>query len=113
MDYQYKLDYHAIARNIKAARKQLCMTQAELAEHIEISTNAVAKLENDLMTPSLQTLVNIANVLHMDFNHLLSDRESKTEKTSQDALLSGLVSELSAQEKDFLIHVIRGLKLYS
>ena len=38
MDYQYKLDYPAIARNIKAARKQLCMTQAELAEHIEIST---------------------------------------------------------------------------
>lgn len=110
MDCQYKLDYPAIARSIKSARKQLCMTQAELAERIELSTNAVAKLENDLMTPSLQTLVNIANVLHMDFNLLLS-RGTTQEKTSQDTLLSGLVSELSPQEKDFLIHVIRGFKL--
>lgn len=112
MDYQYKLDYPAIARGIKAARKQAGLTQAELAERIDISTNAVAKLETDLMTPSLQTLVNIANVLHLDFNVLLSGGEAENTETSQDIFLTGLLRELSPKDKDFLIHIINGLKLY-
>ena len=112
MEHRYKLDYPAIARRIKYARKQAGMTQAELAERIDISTNAVAKLENDLMTPSLQTLVNIANTLHMDFNVLLSGEASDPAPNSQDAFLAGLLRELSAKDKDFLIHVINGLKLY-
>ena len=112
MEQRYKLDYPAMAQRIKTARKQAGMTQAELAERIDISTNAVAKLENDLMTPSLQTLVNIANTLHMDFNTLLSDEPAETALSDQDAFLTGLVRELSAKDKDFLIHVINGLKLY-
>ena len=112
MDCRYKLDYPAIARRIKTARKEAGLTQAELAERIEISTNAVAKLENDLMTPSLQTLVNIANVLHIEFDHLLSDPEGSSSPDSKDAFLSGLLQELEPQEKDFIIHVINGLKLY-
>ena len=106
------MDYPAIARRIKAARRLAGLTQAELAEHIEISTNAVAKLENDLMTPSLQTLVNIANVLHLDFNALLTDEAAMGADSGQDQFLTGLLRELSAKDKDFLIHVINGLKLY-
>ena len=50
MDYQYKVDYPLIAKRIKEARKLAGLTQEQLAEKIEISTNAVAKLENNLMT---------------------------------------------------------------
>ena len=70
MDYKYKLDYHLISKRIKDARKLSGLTQEQLAEKIGISTNAVAKLENNLMTASLQTLVNIANVLNIDMNTL-------------------------------------------
>ena len=112
MDYRYKLDYPAIARRIKAARKQTGLTQAELAERIDISTNAVAKLENDLMAPSLQTLVNIANVLHMDLNDLFFDCVPQNDETAQDRLLVALLDELSIRDKAFLIHVISGLKQY-
>jgi len=112
MDYQYKLSYPAIARSVKAARRQAGLTQAELAERVDISTNAVAKLETGLMTPSLQTLVNIANVLHLDFNALLSSEDTEHAKSSQDIFLTGLLRELSAKDKDFIIHIINGLKLY-
>ena len=112
MDFRYKLDYHAIAQRIKTARKQAGLTQAELAEKIDISTNAIAKLENDLMTPSLQTLVNIANVLHLDLNNLLRNEDGHNNESSQDLFLIGLVQELTSKDKDFLIHVINGLKLY-
>lgn len=112
MDYKYKVDYPLIARRIKTARKLAGLTQEQLAEQIDISTNAVAKLENNLMTASLQTLVNIANVLHMDINDLLCEERPAEEKSSQDAFLCGLIRGLSPADKDFIIHVINGMKLY-
>ena len=39
MDYRYKVDYPLIARRIKAARKYAGLTQEQLAEQIDISTN--------------------------------------------------------------------------
>lgn len=112
MDGKYKLDYPLIAARIKAARKLAGMTQEQFAEKIDISTNAVAKLENNLMTASLQTLINIANVLHMDFNYLLCG-ESVVERSSLDLYLDGMLHDLSPKEKSFIIHVINGLKLYN
>ena len=113
MDCRYKLDYSIIAAQVRSARKQAGLTQAELAEKIDISTNAVAKLENNLMTVSLQTLVHIANTLHLDFNQLLSGHLPVNEKSAQDQLLIGLLEELSPQDKEFLIHVVRGLSIYN
>jgi transcriptional regulator with XRE-family HTH domain len=112
MDYQYKVDYPLIARRIKMARKRAGLTQEQLAEKIDISTNAVAKLENHLMTASLQTLVNIANVLHVDINEFLRKETDVEEISSQDAFLNSLISGLTPKDKDFIIHVINGLKLY-
>ena len=87
------------------------MYLTELAEKIDISTNAVAKLENNLMTVSLQTLVNIANVLHLDFNRLLS-RDPKRTESGPDPLLTELLQELSPRDREFILHVIKGLSLY-
>ena len=112
MDYQYKLDYPLIARRIKTARKAAGLTQAELAEHIDISVNAVAKLENDLMTPSLQTLVNIANVLHLDMDRLFRPEEDTDPDSSQAVFLSRLIQSLPPRDRDFILHVVQGLKQY-
>ena len=42
MEYRYKLDYRVIGKRVKEARKAAQITQAELAEKIIMSTNAVA-----------------------------------------------------------------------
>ena len=112
MDYKYKVDYPLIARRIKTARKQAGLTQEQLAEKIDISTNAVAKLENNLMTASLQTLVNIANVLGIGMDYLLCERCPTNQASNIDVFLDGLIDGLSQQDKEFIIHVINGLKLY-
>lgn len=90
------------------------MTQEQLAEKIDISTNAVEKLENNFMIPSLQTLVNIANVLGMDMYYPLQ-RDSTPSKgeAGDDALLRSLIRGLSQRDKDFIIHIINGLKIYN
>ena len=114
MERKYKLDYQMIAKRIKTARKAAQLTQAELAEKINISTNAVAKLETNLMNVSLQTLINIANVLDIDMNYLLSeniDINSRDENT--DIFLESLIANLSMRDKAFIIHTINGLKAYN
>ena len=113
MDYNYKVDYPLIAKRVKEARKFAGLTQEQLAEKIDISANAVAKLENNLMTASLQTLVNLSNVLGIDINYLLCEEYTAPQETSRDAFLDSLIHGLSQREKEFVIHVIHGLKLYN
>lgn len=114
MEYRYKLDNQALAAKVRAARKAAHMTQAELAEKIDISTNAVAKLETNLMSISLQTLVNIANVLDIDLNYLLSAEESRnTAPDTSDMFLESMIHSLSIRDKTFVIHMINGLKAYN
>lgn len=114
MDYKYKLDYSFISRQVKQAREAVHLTQAELAEKIDISTNALAKLETNRMHPKLQTLLNIANVLQLDVNYfLLNNAENGSDKEDEiDRLLNIRFHNLSDKDKAFLIHVIDGLKLY-
>lgn len=115
MEYQYKLDYTFIAKRVKQAREAADITQAQLAERIDISTNAVAQLETDRMHPKLQTLLNIANVLQLDINYFLRDRAEDIvgEENEVDRLLKGWINDLSFKEKVFLLHVIEGLKKYN
>ena len=101
-----------IAKRIKAARKIAGLTQEQLAEKIDISTNAIAKLENNLMTASLQTLINISNVLNIDINYLLCESDTNGETDSLDVFLESLIHGLSSKDKAFIVHVINGLKLY-
>ena len=114
MEYKYKLDYKEISKRVKAARKIAKLTQAELAEKINISTNAVAKLETNLMTASLQTLINISNVLDLDIDYLLfGESKDNNEPTNADVFLTNQIQKLSQKDKDFVIHIINGLKIYS
>ncbi|MBD5152984.1 MAG: helix-turn-helix transcriptional regulator [Oscillibacter sp.] len=114
MERKYKLDYQMIAKRIKAARRAAQLTQAELAEKINISTNAVAKLETNLMSVSLQTLINIANVLDIDMNYLLSDNiDINGNDENTDIFLESLIANLSMRDKAFIIHTINGLKAYN
>ena len=111
MDYKFKLDYPLIAKRIKDARKLSGLTQEQLAEKIGISTNAVAKLENNLMTASLQTLVNIVNVLNIDMNTLFLPNENPTQSSLNEYLINH-IQGLSTKDKEFLIYIINGLQIY-
>ena len=114
MEHKYKLDYGIVSKKIRETRKLANLTQAELAEKINISTNAVAKLETNLMSTSLQTLINIANALNIDINYLLLDENTvHKQQTSRDVFLESLIDRLSQKDKDFIIHTINGLKLYN
>lgn len=110
---KYRLDYPMIAKRVKEARDAAHLTQAELAEQIDISTNSVAQLETNRMKTSLWTLVNIANAFHLDINYFLCEDSNQADEIDKlDLALNSRLQSLSNRDKAFLIHVIDGLKLY-
>lgn len=115
MEHKYKLDYSLISNRIKEGREAAHLTQAQLAESIDISTNAIAQMETHRMRPKLRTLLNIANVLGADVNYFLRDsiNEFDVEDDEMDLALNARLRGLSSKEKAFLIHVIDGLKTYN
>ena len=51
-------------------RKLRRVTRIELAEHIEISYNMLAKIENNLVNPSVRIALLIAEAFEMSVNEL-------------------------------------------
>lgn len=110
---EYKLNYPLIAKRVKELRESAKLTQAELAEKIDISTNSVAQLETNRMKTSLWTLVNIANAFHLNIDYFLCEDSKQDDKINKlDLALNSRLYNLSDKDKAFLIHVIDGLKLY-
>lgn len=65
------LDYQAIGKRIANKRKELHLTQAQLAELAGISASHLGHIEVGTAKPSLQIFVDIANALHVTNDQLL------------------------------------------
>lgn len=62
-----------LASNIKAERNRKNITQAELAELINMSDSAISLIERGIQTPSIFVVHDIARVLSIDINDLLKN----------------------------------------
>lgn len=56
-----------IGESIKNRRKELGITQPHLAELAGVSTNSLYKIERGQANPTLETLLQLAEVLGMEF----------------------------------------------
>ena len=61
-----------ISTNIKKRRKELGMTQEQMAERLGVSTPAVNKWENNVTFPDITLLSPLARLLETDLNTLLA-----------------------------------------
>ncbi len=59
-----------LGEKITQLRKQRQMSQEELAEHMDVSRQAVSKWENDVSKPDTQNLIALAKLLGVDLNEL-------------------------------------------
>ena len=82
------MDAQKVGKRIQEIRKARGLTQAELAQQVDLSTKYISNIECGFKTPKLNTFVAIANALQCDANALLSDVLDVT--TSQE---SGMISE--------------------
>ncbi len=61
------------ARNLKAERYRKGVTQAELAERVDVSESTISLLERGLQTPSIFLVCDISKFLGIDINDLLKN----------------------------------------
>lgn len=66
----------AIGYRIQLSREQAGLTQEQLAERINRSTQFISTLERGLAGPSLETIINICNVLDISTEWVLRGRRS-------------------------------------
>ena len=62
-----------LADNIRAERNRKNITQAELAEKINVSESTISLIERAKQTPSIFLVLDIANTLKIDINDLLKN----------------------------------------
>lgn len=66
-----KTDFSAMGVRIKMRRKELKMSQAELAEKVNVSNNHISSIETGKQLPSLPTFVEICEQLQTTPDFLL------------------------------------------
>ncbi len=60
-------------KKIKEARDRLGFTQFELAEKIGVSQNFLGDIERGIKLPSLNTLIQLSNILKLSLDSMFSD----------------------------------------
>lgn len=79
-----------IGKQIRRAREERNITQAQLAEKLHLSSNYIGLIERNVNTPSISVLVSIANELGVSLDHLVG-----THAHSEDEDCSFYVEQLT------------------
>lgn len=66
------MDYQDLGRRVRTIRRQMGLTQEELAEQLGISTSFLGHIERGTRAVSVETLVQLCNVLNISPVYLLS-----------------------------------------
>lgn len=99
------MNYFLLGQRIRQQRNSLHISQAELAERIDVSTNFIGQIERGDRKPSLETLVSLCNAMGVSMDYILSDNIDRTE----DQLTFDIINKLSPlpiDDKEFLYHTI-------
>lgn len=100
------MDIRLIGERIRATRKYRNIKAEDLAEQLGIATESLLHIENGARRTSLQTLLNIADILDVSLDYLMGRSQSSTAKALQEALDE---EELSDREKALLIDAAKHL----
>lgn len=105
----------SIGKIIQKLRKDKNLTQEELAERIDLSTNYLSKVERGLSVLNAETFLKIAKVLNFsleDFGIKEDNQVDKSKKELIERILSSSEKEIKAYSEllDTMCSIIRILK---
>ena len=102
-----------IGNNIRTLRKQLHITQAQLAELCDVEPSNISHWENGRWQPNISHLTTLAAALHVSVEELCGmplDEEKKVKTRLQNQMI--IESEdLTIPEQEYIIDMIKGLKV--
>ena len=103
------LNYILLGKRIRNIRKRKGVTQAALAEKINCSPSYISYVENGSKGLSLDSLIQIANVLNISTDDILIDSLVNTIKVSNQEF-ADLVADCSEYEIRILLEVVHSTK---
>ena len=89
------LNSKSIGNKIAEARKKINLSQAELAQQVSISPQAVGKWERGESMPDITTLNRLAEILGVDLNYFSENFQSEDSKVTSIESLKTQPAELS------------------
>ena len=92
--------YKQIGTNIKTARILKNMSQEQLAEQLSKSTNFVSLIERGQTGLSVNTIIDICNIINIEPNTLFNGLINYNNE--QDKLIINSISNLSNDDKDII-----------
>lgn len=103
------LDYKSIGMRIKRYRTDKKLSQEELGEIVHATSIYLSYIENGSRSPSLETLVLIANALDVSADDLLTDN-LKHSSSPVSTELHDLLLDCNNDEKAILTKTVKFLK---
>jgi len=102
------VDAKLIGKRIQAVRKERGLTQEQLSQMVNLSTNYLSNVETGFKTPKLETLIDIINALQCDANTILADVVDTTTSRESSMIAKGL-SELPPKDQRRIIKLVETL----
>ena len=99
------VDYSSIGRRIAINRKKVKITQASLAEHLEVSESFISQIERGKAKISLPRLYQIADFLDMDIALLVSDC-TKLSSSEINSEIEQIIKDWSPEQRSMLTDLI-------
>ena len=105
------MDYKRLGTRIREERKRLNLTQAQLAEAIDISDTYMGAIERGERSLTLDTLVNLVNRLGVTIDYLLADSVSDSDTNIMEQFKQ-IVDGQPLERKQMAINVLRTIFSY-
>ena len=103
------MDCQSIGARVRHHRKQNGLSQEELAEQVETNRVYISNIERGEAAPSLEMLLNIANVLNVSADDLLAGNLLSANATRTEEEID-ILSDCSQEESRILLESMRAIK---
>ena len=105
------MDYKRLGKRIREERLRLKLTQAQLAEDIDISDTYMGAIERGERSLTLDTLVRLVNRLGVTIDYMLSDAVSDSDSNIMEQLKQ-IMDGHPLERKQMAVNVLRTLFSY-
>lgn len=101
------INYVAIGRRVKLYRTKANITQAQLAEKLDISVSYISQIERGNTEVSLKRLEEIANIINVKLEILVAEVEPNS--TVSVFEINEMVKNWTPQQMETLLNIIQNL----
>ena len=105
------MDYKRLGKRIREERQKLGLTQAKLAEDVDISDTYMGAIERGERSLTLDTLVRLVNRLGVTVDYMLADSVSDTESNIMEQFKQ-IIDGHPIERKQMALGVLRTLFSY-